>query len=142
LRYVLDCSVAIKWFVPEPSSDAALRLLEQAARGEATFVAPESMLAEFGYALRKIALSGEITNERAEAIIEDFLNTPIETAPLRLLLPRAMRLTIAHMAGLYDAIYLALAEREDLLVVTADDRMANAFASLNRTLRLADLPTA
>ena len=50
-----------------------------------------------------------------------------------------MELAVSHMATFYDALYLALAERENLKVVTADDRMANAFASLNRTLRLSSL---
>ncbi len=96
------------------------------------------MLAEFGYALRKIALSGEITNQRAQEIMEDLANTPIETVPLRRLLPAAMRLTVSHMAGFYDALYVALAEREDLSVVTADERMVNAFSALGRTVRLTD----
>jgi predicted nucleic acid-binding protein len=42
------------------------------------------------------------------------------------------------MGAVYDALYVTLAIREDLKVVTADDRMANAFATLDRTVRLAD----
>ena len=53
-----------------------------------------------------------------------------------------MALAVKHMATFYDALYIALAEREDLKVLTADDGMANAFASLNRTVRLADFAKA
>ena len=32
MRYVLDCSVALKWFFQEPLSDVATRLLEKLQR--------------------------------------------------------------------------------------------------------------
>jgi predicted nucleic acid-binding protein len=49
-----------------------------------------------------------------------------------------MELAIQHLGTFYDALYIALAERENLKVITADDRMANAFARIDRTLALAD----
>lgn len=39
MRYVLDCSVAIKWFVPEALSDVALGLFQRLEAGELTLVA-------------------------------------------------------------------------------------------------------
>ncbi len=41
-------------------------------------------------------------------------------------------------ATFYDALYLTLAEREDLTVLTADKHMVNAFGKLRRTLKLAN----
>ena len=55
----------------------------------------------------------------------------------RALAPEALDLAFRHSGTLYDALYLALAIREDLKVLTADDRMVRAFASLDRTLPLA-----
>jgi predicted nucleic acid-binding protein len=43
------------------------------------------------------------------------------------------------MATFYDSLYVALAEREGISVITADDRMANAFSGLDRIVRLRDL---
>jgi predicted nucleic acid-binding protein len=40
LRYVLDCSVAVKWFVPEALSDVAERVLERYEAQEISFAAP------------------------------------------------------------------------------------------------------
>ena len=48
-----------------------------------------------------------------------------------------MRLALRHTATFYDALYVSLAVREDLSVLTADDRMGSAFAPLNRTIALA-----
>ena len=58
--------------------------------------------------------------------------------PSRVLGRQAMELAIQHLGTFYDAFYIALAEREDLRVIPADDRMANAFAKVNRTVALAN----
>jgi predicted nucleic acid-binding protein len=138
LRYVLDCSVAIKWFVPEELSDKALQLLHEVEAGRVSLVAPESIVAEFGYVLRKAVLNDQMSAERCQAIIEDFTDVPLEWVSLRAFAPQAMRLTASHMANFYDALYIALAINEDLRVLTADAPMTRAFAKLDRTLRLSD----
>jgi len=43
---VIDASVAVKWFVEEPDSSAAHRLLEAHATGETTLVAPDLVVYE------------------------------------------------------------------------------------------------
>lgn len=136
MLYVLDCSVAVKWFVPEELSDVALRLLGRLDTGELSFRAPENVFAEFGHALRKAVVRGQIEADRSHAIIEDFVALPIETVPMRPLATEAMRLTTRHMSTFYDALYVALALRDDLIVITADEPMTNAFGSLSRTAHL------
>ena len=56
---------------------------------------------------------------------------------MRPLVVSAMNLTTRHMSTFYDALYISLAIREDLKVLTADERMVNAFAGLDRTISLA-----
>lgn len=138
MRYVLDCSVAIKWFVPEALSDIALTLLHHLEAGDLALIAPDSIAAELGYALRKLVLRNEINLERSQAIVEGFVELPLVTVPVRPLLPEAMRLTGEHMANFYDALYVALALRENLKVLTADAALTRAFAKLDRMLFLAD----
>src|SRR5258708_13028164 len=45
--FVLDCSVAAKWVLPEPDRTPALRLFERYASGEISLIAPDLLLAEF-----------------------------------------------------------------------------------------------
>ena len=137
MHYVLDCSVAVKWFIPEELSDVALVLLARLEIGAVSLVAPDSIFAELGHALRKAVLGGELTAVRSHELIQDFAALPVLTVPVRPLAPEAMRLTTAHMTTFYDSVYLALAQREDLLVLTADERMTRAFAPLKRTISLA-----
>ena len=106
--------------------------------GDLQLLAPESMVAEYGHAIRKLVIGAKVDRSDAPALISDLLALDLEMLPLRSLAERAMQLTITHMATFYDALYIALAEREDVKVLTADDGMVNAFAGLGRTVRLAD----
>jgi predicted nucleic acid-binding protein len=138
VRYVLDCSVALKWFFQEPLSDVATRLLEQLQRGDADLVAPDCIIPELGHSCRKLVLGHKLSAEESYAAIEEFAALPIALVPSRVLGRQAMELAIQHLGTFYDALYIALAEREDLKVITADDRMANAFARVSRTVALAN----
>jgi predicted nucleic acid-binding protein len=139
VRYVLDCSVAVKWFVPESLSDAAEGILAQHESGEISFVAPNSIAAEFGHALRKLVLGRALTVDKAVSILQQFLAIKFDRVSVEPLAVDALTLSVRHLATFYDALYISLAIREDLKVVTADERMVNAFAALDRTISLANL---
>jgi predicted nucleic acid-binding protein len=64
----------------------------------------------------------------------------VQLFPSASLAPQAFALALAHTGTFYDALYVALAEQQDLKVLTADERMVNAFARLGRTLPLRHLP--
>ena len=59
--YVIDASVAVKWFVPEVHSEHALRLL----RKKFALLAPELIQAEFGNILWKKCRAGELDGATA-----------------------------------------------------------------------------
>lgn len=138
MRFVLDASVAVKWFVPEDFSDIALAALERFHTGELEFVAPDIILAEFGHALRKHFIGKRLSAEQGRTFIDRFVAMPIEEAHSRSLTRSAFDLVTAHSGTFYDALYLALAIREDLKVLTADEPMTVAFAKLGRTVWLGD----
>lgn len=140
MRYVLDCSVAVRWFVPQTYWQVAARVFQQFRSNEITFVAPEVVVPEFGHVLRKLVVGKKATAERARDFLPFFLALPIERVANQDLAPRALDLAFAHSATFYDALYLALAEREGLQVLTVDGPMTRAFVKLDRTLHLADYP--
>jgi len=58
-KIVVDSSVAIKWFVPEPLSDESRRVLDGYQAGAFTLLAPDLLAAEIGNIVwEKISLSG------------------------------------------------------------------------------------
>jgi predicted nucleic acid-binding protein len=138
LRFVLDCSVAVKWYVPEVLSDVADDLLAEIRAGKVRVVAPDSIFAEMGHALRRHLLAGRLLGDECDLLMARFVATPIPTVPTRRLAEDAMRLTVAEKRPFYDALYVALAIREDLRVLTVDGGMIQSFAKLNRTVHLTD----
>ncbi len=121
---VIDASVACKWFFNEPLA-AEARMI---AASDATFVAPDMILAECANAAWRRARDGTITPAHARAFLGSlplWFESLTPTAELH-----QPAFEMAHELGhpVYDCLYLALAEREQSLVVTADRTFADRVA--------------
>ena len=139
MRYVLDCSVAVRWFVPQPHAPRALALLELIRERKVEVIAPDVIVPEFGHVLRKLAVGRTIKHEQAQTFFDRFLDMNVPQVPSLPLSRAALRLALAHMGTFWDALYVALAVENDLEVVAADEPMTKAFAPLERTIHLANL---
>ena len=51
--YVVDASIAVKWFIPEEHSEQALELLKSFSKEETELYAPATLKIEFTNAIRK-----------------------------------------------------------------------------------------
>lgn len=115
---VVDASVAVKWFVNELGSDAALRLLG----GPAGLIAPCLVIAETARALQKAEAAGLTTSAAVDAGLRHAPSMFTELVPSQQLAAQAM--DMARLLGhpVYDCFYLALAWRGDAMLITADYR--------------------
>jgi predicted nucleic acid-binding protein len=123
-HFVVDASVAVKWYVEEPGHAAARELLADIDR----LCAPDIVFAEVSYATLRKMRRGEITADLArEAIltVRDSFGGIIESRPL---LARATELSIQFDHSFYDCLYLACAEVAEAVLVTADDKLARKVA--------------
>lgn len=119
---VVDASVAVKWFLREVHAGAAMRILDP----NHELIAPDLIWAEFGTVLWKRRRRGEITLATARAILLDFKRYPIATMPVAPLLEAALEIADGIRQSVYDSLYLALAERRECRLVTADRRFRDA----------------
>jgi predicted nucleic acid-binding protein len=122
-RFVVDASVAIKWWVPEVHSADALRYLDPDIGREA----PDLLLAEAGNILWKKVNRGELTRAEAEGIAADLVQADVVIHPVGPLLVVSLRIALETGRSSYDCAYLALAEAIGAAVVTADRRLYNAL---------------
>lgn len=121
---VIDTSVAIKWYVPEPGHQEAVSLLKQGLE----LVAPDLVVAEFGNILWKKTRTGELKGQEAEEIAESFISAcPITLYPASVLLPAAVHLAVSFDRAVYDCLFLALAAAESTQCVTADRVLIRAL---------------
>ncbi|MBC6429959.1 type II toxin-antitoxin system VapC family toxin [Nostoc sp. HG1] len=122
-RYVLDASVAIKWFVPEVHSDKARRLLTS----NYTFLVPDFFFAEVANVLWKRVRRGEDTADNAKQTLADLNTIPLEVYLSRPLMPLALDIAIQNDRAVYDSLYLALAITQKCQMVTADEKFYYAL---------------
>ena len=126
---VIDSSVAIKWFLPEPFSTEARRLLDSYRTNTLSFVAPDLLNAEFGNILWKKQIFHGLAAADAQNVIAEFRKLEFTFISSASLLDEAYRLAVAYQRTVYDSIYLALSIRENCQLVTADERFVNAIGS-------------
>ena len=130
--YVLDASVAAKWFLPpaqETLSGESLDLLHQYAGGNIRLIVPDLFWPESGNILWKAARNGRISRKSAEESMLALTGLKIATSPTLGLLEDAWAIAMAFDRTVYDCIYVALAVASRRPLVTADERLANALAS-------------
>jgi predicted nucleic acid-binding protein len=113
---VVDASVALKWVLDEPGSDAAAALLNE------DLVAPALWLVEAANALWRRARRGEISRDEAMERLSELYNAPVTTTSIEDDLVAAGELANALGHPVYNCVYLALARRENTWVITADRR--------------------
>ena len=135
-KFVLDCSVAAKWVLPEPDRVPALDLFERYASGDMLLIAPDLILAEFASLVGKRNRRKQISAAQAHeayALMTKCAPRLYDTRPRFL---RALDLSLQYQMSLWDCVYLALALEHDCPVLTADLRLFRAGKGRNPAVRL------
>jgi predicted nucleic acid-binding protein len=90
-------------------------------------LAPDVFQIEIAHALTRAERQGRIAPPQAGIFWADIMSTPPHLEPSGPLVPRAIQISSAARIGVYDCLYIALAERENCEFVTADLRLVNNF---------------
>jgi len=136
--FVLDCSVAAKWVLPEPGREPALGLFERYASGEIVLIAPDILLAEFASLIAKRNRRKEMSAPEAReafGLMTKCAPRLFDTHPR---LFRALDLSLRYQLSLWDCVYLALALEYDCPVLTADLRLFRAGKGRHPSVRLVE----
>ena len=129
MKYVLDASVALKWVLTEADSPKALSIRDDFRNQRHELLAPDIFPVEISHALTRAERRGLIKPPQAIRLLTDVLSTPLPLLPYLYLLPRAVAISSAMRCGVYDCLYVALAEREGCEFLTADDKLLKNLAS-------------
>lgn len=130
--FVLDASVAVKWFLPpehELLTEEAVALYRRLLQREIQLVIPDLFWTEVASALRKAVRLGRFRRSSANEALTQLLQCDLPTYPAAGLVGRAFHIAMAYDCSVYDSLYVALAVRTNLQLVTADERLANALAA-------------
>jgi len=134
LKLVVDASVAVKWFLPdpaqEPDADRAAALLRAVREGRVDLLQPPHWMAE---------VAAVITRLRPAIALDaiDLLDAmELETTANAELYKHASRLAKQLDQHLFDTLYHALALESEAVLITADDRYLRKARRLGRIAAL------
>jgi predicted nucleic acid-binding protein len=129
MRYVLDSSVAFKWEVAEIDSDKARHLRDETRAGLHELLAPDVFPIEVAHSLTRAERQGRVSTANGWQLWLAIMADAPAIHPCLPLMPRAYAISSAMRVGVYDCLYVALAEWEGCSLVTADARLAANLAA-------------
>jgi predicted nucleic acid-binding protein len=127
MKYVIDASVAVKCVLPEKDSPRAVRLLNAYRKAIHELIAPDIFPIEIAHALTRAERRKIIQPPQGAKRFAALMRIRPLLRPYLPLLPRAFAISSAMSVGVYDCVYVALAEQESCEMVTADTRLVNAL---------------
>jgi predicted nucleic acid-binding protein len=136
--YVVDASVAVKWFTREVHTENALDLLDHFRAGRCRLAVPGWLFfLEVSNALsRKPGFNKESVLEsltKAWNLQADLLETKLD------LITKTTAIAYASKASVYDSAYVAVAEATGFPLVTADEELLKRMKGHSLVLPVWDL---
>jgi predicted nucleic acid-binding protein len=133
---VVDASVGIKLFLVEPLSDAAHALLAHLTDDPpARLYVPELFFVECANILWKYVRRFGYPAADALQDIGDLVRLPLQRVSMAALAEAALTVAVEYGSTAYDSVYVALAQRLDLPLVTADEALVRCFADTGLDVR-------
>ncbi|MFC1526665.1 type II toxin-antitoxin system VapC family toxin [Candidatus Latescibacterota bacterium] len=130
--FVVDTSALMRLYIPDgPVPDGMEAALRSAEVGNDSLLSPDLLLAECGQVLHKKRTEQLLTDDELSGLVDSILDLPIRLVPHHDLLRSACDLAARCGLTVYDALFLALAQRHSAPLLTADGRLRRAAAELN-----------
>ncbi len=123
--FVIDASVAIKWFIWEKGTVRAHEVLNELT----FFYVPDLFLMEIDSVLSKKVRIRDLSIKEAPRKKNQFRKLPYKLIDYKEIEEFAFRLATEFSITLYDAAYLATAIDFDAILHTADLRLSNGMST-------------
>ncbi|MHB8743914.1 MAG: type II toxin-antitoxin system VapC family toxin [Sulfuricaulis sp.] len=123
-RAVVDASVAVKLFVPEPLSSQAQNLFVRFAQEhDAELVVPDLFFIECANVFWKWVQRSAYSAAAAAEHLRDLAALGLTTIPTQALAHNALELALKYRITAYDACYVAAATQLRFPLITADKKL-------------------
>ena len=136
---VVDANLAVKWALSETDSEIALALLKEWKQKKVIMLAPALFIYEVTNVLYQNMRKGQLNLIQAKNALKRILALGIEIEFLEDTNLSTQALDLAQkydLSATYDPHYLAMAEREDCDLWTADARLWRAVQKKHPRVRL------
>ena len=128
--YVLDTSVAVAWYLPERFAGAARKWQRQLLENRVRLLVPSLHFWEIGNVLRTYVRRAELDSALAQEVYALHLDAPLEVVePER---GDVLATALEMDATMYDAVFIALARRHGIPLLTAERKTTPWVVRLGR----------
>lgn len=137
-KFVLDASIAIKWYSAYGEDDLARvdELLQVYVEGSCEFMAPTLIVYELGNALR---FNPNFKVPDIKRAMKDFFDLQITLEDPSQFMNSAIDLAFKYSLTVYDAVYAALSQITGIPLITADYQFYTRAKNLPFIVALRDL---
>lgn len=132
IRWTVDASVAVKWFIPEALSGEAAAWLG----ADSELFVPELFFAEIPNVLWKKVVRRELSENEARRAHQRIAEVGFRVVSNRAVAPAALDLAFTLRRSAYDCIYLAVATAFEAPLVTADRKLTEAVLATSLAKRI------
>lgn len=124
-KIVVDASVIVKWkFRDEEQTSEADIMLQELLESQIQIYAPTLWFYEVANALKNAVIRKRITEKESLAWLPYFQKLSLHEMPFKLLFKETMSIAHEYGISIYDASYVALAQKEKLPFYTGDRKLA------------------
>jgi predicted nucleic acid-binding protein len=122
---VVDSSVIAKWFVPEPDSPQAERVMRDTTAAGGRLVVLDITFIEVANVIWKKHRQKLISNHQARGSLADLQRAPMHVETGSRLLDQAFEIAVKYDRAVYDALFVALVQDLGIKGITADEPLYN-----------------
>jgi len=134
VRFVIDASVAAKWYNDEELSDKAVEVKDAFVRGDLELAAPTHLIYEVGNSIWK---NPQLSDKDATNAVVSILRLGMQMLPPNTeRANRAMNIARMREVTFYDACYIQSAEELRSPLLTSDDCQGAAGKGIVQVTRL------
>lgn len=127
-RYVLDASIAVKWYVAEEESARARELRKLFHQGAIELEAPSLLRYEVASALRFHPVA-KFTPTQFRTVMDSLRELQITREPTEREWTTAFALSLENSISIYDAVYISFAVHGKSRMITADRELSTRVKS-------------
>lgn len=129
LRCVVDTSVCIKQFIPDPLSIKVDQLFAHLTLPQTQLFVPDLLYIECANTLLKYIRAGRYSASDIQLDLASLGALSLFVIPTAELMEEAMMIGLAHSISAYDACYVALSHQASAPLLTQDGKLVKALAS-------------
>lgn len=128
LKCVVDASVCLKQYIPDPLSSKAVLLFAHLANPQNQIFVPDLFYIETANALWKYIRARQLTPAKVQTDLATLKTLPLSVVSTAELRSEAVNIGLTYSITAYDGSYVALSQRIQAPLLTLDQKLVKSLA--------------